>query len=55
MSDLQGFMFEIACYVIGSGVTLRDGETIGFSEEQKLPIARTEGISVEGMSLKITC
>lgn len=55
LSDLQGFMFEIACYVIGSGVTLRDGETISFSEEQKLPIARTEGISVEGMSLKITC
>ena len=53
LSELQGFMFEIACYVIGSDVTLQDGETIGVREEQKLPIARTKGVSVEGMSLKI--
>lgn len=54
LGELQGFLFEIACYVIGSDVTLRDGETIGVSEDQKLPIARTAGVSVEGMSLKIS-
>lgn len=53
LSELQGFMFEIASYVIDSDVTLQDGETIGVSEEQKLPIVRSKGVSVEGMSLKI--
>lgn len=53
LAELQGFMFEIASYVIDSDVTLQDGETIGVSEEQKLPIVRSKGVSVEGMSLKI--
>jgi len=29
------------------------GETVGFSAEQKLPITRSQGIMVQGMSLKI--
>lgn len=52
-SDLYDFLLDIAEYVIGSDVVLRDGETIGFSEEQKLLITRSEGVSVEGFSLKI--
>ena len=46
-------MLEIAYYVIGSDGTLREGETLGVSEEQKLPITRSKGVSVEGMTLKI--
>ena len=53
LTELQGFMLEIAYYVIGSDVTLREGETLGVSEEQKLPITRSKGVSVEGMTLKI--
>ena len=53
LTELQGFMLEIAYYVIGSDVTLRDGETLGVSEEQKLPITRSKGVAVEGMTLKI--
>jgi len=53
LTELQGFMLEIAYYVIGSDVTLREGETLGVSEEQKLPIIRSKGVSVEGMTLKI--
>ncbi|WP_397347120.1 DUF4261 domain-containing protein [Paenibacillus sp. 32O-W] len=34
-------------------VTLRDGETIGFSAEQRLPITRSAGVYVNGDSLKI--
>lgn len=51
--ELQRFMLEIAYYVIGSDVTLREGETLGVSEEQKLPITRSKGVAVEGMTLKI--
>ena len=50
---LHGFLSDIANYVITEDVVLRDGETIGFDQEQKLPIAKSEGIAVEGDSLKI--
>lgn len=53
LTELQSFLFEIACYVIDSDVTLEDGETLGVSEEQRLPITRSKGVSVEGDSLKI--
>ncbi len=52
--ELQEFMMDIAVYILSEDVVLRDGETIGFTEEQKLPITRSEGVAVEGMSLKIT-
>lgn len=50
---LHGFLSDIANYVITADVILRDGETIGFSEEQKLPITKSKGVAVEGDSLKI--
>ncbi|WP_288632962.1 DUF4261 domain-containing protein [Butyricimonas virosa] len=53
LTELQGLMFEIVCYIIGSDVTLHEGETLGVSKEQKLPIIRSKGVSVEGMTLKI--
>lgn len=49
----DGELWDIANYVITEDVVLRDGETIGFSEEQKLPITRSKGVAVEGDSLKI--
>ena len=51
--ELYGFLFDISNYIISQDVTLRDGETIGFSAEQKLPITHSKGIAVEGNSLKI--
>ena len=51
--DLRGFVLDIASYVLEQDVTLRDGETIGFSEGQKLPITRSAGVGQEGMTLKI--
>ena len=53
MKELHTFLVEIANYVIMEDVILRDGETIGFSEEQKLPITKSKGVAVEGDSLKI--
>ncbi|MBQ4899816.1 DUF4261 domain-containing protein [Paenibacillus sp. Marseille-P2973] len=52
-ADLREFLIDISNYVIQYNVTLRHGETIGFSEEQKLPITRSEGVYVDGESLKI--
>lgn len=52
-NDLHHFLFSIANYVLEEDVTLNDGETIGFSAEQKLAITRSKGVAVEGDSLKI--
>lgn len=52
-SDLYDFLVDIAGYVIKQNVVLHDGETIGFSENDKMTITKSKGISVEGESIKI--
>lgn len=52
-NDLYGFLVDIAVYIIKMDVTLKHGETIGFTEEQKLIITRSKGVAVEKESLKI--
>ena len=47
------FMFSIEEYVLSEHVELKDGETIGFTEEQKIPISVGDGISVKGITAKI--
>ncbi|WP_374017705.1 DUF4261 domain-containing protein [Paenibacillus thiaminolyticus] len=52
-AELRDFLIDISAYIVEQDVTLRDGETIGFTAEQKLPITRSEGVYVNGESLKI--
>ncbi len=52
-NDIVNFLSDVANYVITSDVILRDGETIGFTAEQKLPITKSRALAVEGESLKI--
>lgn len=52
-AEVRNFLLNIADYLLEEDVTLRDGETIGFSEEQRLPITRSAGVGEEGMTLKI--
>jgi len=51
--DIRGLLMDITAYVIGQDVILHDGETIGFTNEQRLKIVRSEGVNVQGDSLKI--
>lgn len=53
-SEVRDFLADLASYVLEYDVTLKGGETIGFSEEQKLPITRSEGMALPGMTLKIS-
>lgn len=53
LNDIRDFLLDIVMYVLDSDVTLEDGETIGFSEEQKLGITLSDAIALEGKSLKI--
>lgn len=52
-SELRNLLIDISGYIVEQDVTLRNGETIGFTAEQKLPISRSEGVYVNGISLKI--
>lgn len=51
--EVINFMCAIAEYVLLENVELKDGETIGFTEEQKLPISVGDGVSVKGTTVKI--
>lgn len=51
--ELHDFLVDISNYVITENVVLQDGETIGFSDEEKLPITKSRGVAVRGESLKI--
>lgn len=51
--DVHMMLLNTAGYIIEEDVTLRDGETLGYTADQKLRITRSEGVNVEGMSLKI--
>ena len=52
-SEVYDLMFNIASYIIEEGAVLRDGETLGFSAEQKLPLTCSKGVYVDGQSIKI--
>jgi hypothetical protein len=53
LNDVRDFLLDIVTYVLDCDVTLNDGETIGFSEEQKLRITLSDAVALDGKSLKI--
>jgi hypothetical protein len=52
-NELSETMFGLVHYVIASNVTLKNGETIGMSAEQKLKITESKGKYLDGNTLKI--
>lgn len=52
-SDVREFLSNLVTYVLENDVTLKDGETIGFSPKDKHPITRSAGVSLPDMTLKI--
>ena len=54
--DLRDFLASLVSYVLENDVELHDGETIGFSEEDKHTITRSKGVALpeEQMTLKIS-
>ncbi|WP_172253673.1 DUF4261 domain-containing protein [Saccharibacillus deserti] len=51
--DVFELTFRVTGYIVDCGATLMDGETIGFSEDQRLLLQLSPGIAVEGQSIKI--
>lgn len=50
---IHDFLIDIAYYILSQDVTLEDGETVGFTEFQKLKITRSKGVALDGYTLKI--
>ena len=54
--EFLSFMLAIVSYIIEGDIVLNDGETIGFSEEQKFKITLSDGIEFnDRKTLKIDC
>jgi hypothetical protein len=53
LEELYGFIMNICAYVVGSDVTLRNGETLGYTNDQKIKITSSKGKFIEGESLKL--
>lgn len=51
--EVYNFLQSIADYVITSNVVLNDGETIGFSKDQKISITVSAGMAVDGETIKL--
>lgn len=52
--EAREFLSDLAAYVLEYDVSLNDGETIGFSEDDKHAITLSEGVSLPGKTLKIS-
>ncbi len=53
LGEIYNFILNICSYVIKSDVTFRDGETLGYTAEQKIEITLSKGIFLEGETLKL--
>lgn len=53
LEELYSFIVNICAYVVGSDVTLRSGETLGYTNDQKIKITSSKGKFIEGESLKL--
>lgn len=51
--ELIELLYNLTSYVLESNVSLKDGETIGMSADQKLKIRKSKGKYIEGETLKI--
>jgi len=52
--ELFSFLLSISEYILSEDIELKDGETIGFTEEQRLPITVSKSVSYDdGDTVKI--
>jgi hypothetical protein len=53
IEETNEIMLNLVNYILVSDITLKNGETIGFTEEQKLKITISKGQFIEGKSIKV--
>lgn len=53
LNTIRQFTVAVAAYILQSDVSLNDGETIGFTPDEKLPVTITPALAFSGNSVKI--
>lgn len=53
LQEMYNFLGNICAYVINNNVKFKNGETLGYTAEQKIKITQSKGIFVEGQTLKL--
>ena len=53
LNDIRDFLITVTEYVLEDNIEFKDGETIGFTDEQELDIYKNEGIALRGNTIKI--
>ena len=51
--DMYEFIINIASYVLKNNVTFHNGETVGYTAKQKVPLTISKGIYVDKQSIKM--
>ena len=51
--EIMEFLYDLCLYLLKGDAYIRDGETVGHSAEEKLPVTRSKGAALDGMTLKI--
>lgn len=52
--EIHEMLFNLSHYVILNNVILKDGETIGLTENQKIKLTKSQGVQLEGITLKVS-
>lgn len=52
---LRNFLVDLVFCVLESHAVFQDGDTVGLSPGQRLPVTRSKGLVLPGMTLKIPC
>lgn len=52
--EVRNFLANLVSYQLECDVLLKDGETIGFSENDRHAISLSEGVALPGMTLKVS-
>jgi hypothetical protein len=54
LSEIREMLFNTAHYVLDYDVTFRDGQTLGVTEDEKIPILLSKGKFVDGDTFKLS-
>lgn len=53
LEEMYSFLINICSYVLKNDITFNSGETLGYTDEQKIKIIKSKGVFVEGETLKL--
>lgn len=53
MEGVMDFLYQTAHYTVAGNINLKDGETVGGLEEEKIKVSLSNGVNLDGQTLKV--